>query len=163
MPCGANTDYGDADYQRQKKMAEQIDLLTKQIERINQSRNQPTSCKPPSDGSFGLIGMIESPSLFRQGLLQEVAENTAKSMLNPQPRENKEMRLLCDVLNHLEQTDNFDSVISVCKYTTEIKEWWKQHCKEDADRWYKHYKDKYPNFSKDEIAKMVREGVLEDI
>lgn len=31
----------------------------------------------------------------------------------------------------------------------------------DAQRWYKHYRGTYPNFSLDEIAKMVRNGILE--
>ena len=37
-----------------------------------------------------------------------------------------------------------------------------KHREEDHERWYQNYKNKYPNFNKDEIVKMVREGILSD-
>lgn len=39
--------------------------------------------------------------------------------------------------------------------------WLIKHQASDAQRWYKHYRGTYPNFSLDEIAKMVRNGILE--
>ena len=38
-----------------------------------------------------------------------------------------------------------------------------EHRTADEDGWYKAYHDKYPNFNKTEIAKMVRSGILEDV
>ena len=47
------------------------------------------------------------------------------------------------------------------KDVLEFESWLTKHQASDAQRWYKHYRGMYPNFSLDEIAKMVRNGILE--
>ena len=51
-----------------------------------------------------------------------------------------------------------EEFLSVSNYSSFVL----KHREEDYERWYQNYKNKYPNFNKDEIVKMVREGILSD-
>ena len=67
-----------------------------------------------------------------------------------------------------EMSESF-KVSSVTKFNTVLKsnpflaEVYQEHCKEDEDTWYNHYKKQYSGFTKKEITKMVRGGVLERV
>lgn len=43
---------------------------------------------------------------------------------------------------------------------SELATWVEAHKAEDEEKWFNHYRGQYPNFSKEEIAKMVRNEVL---
>lgn len=77
-----------------------------------------------------------------------------------QPELDKVTALLCAVSLHL-QRDNPTVFQELRVRLPHYNLWVKEHEAVDAQRWYKHYRGTYPNFSLDEIAKMVRNGILE--
>ena len=138
---------------------------------IQSSNNQPSSIRQTSSNAkIGIDGLYRYDGFISDLRLSSLLESKEKSsptksetQTAPTTQENKEMRLLCDVLTHLEQAGRFVEIINKCKYPKEIKDWWKNHKKDDEKRWFTHYHSIFPNFSSDEIAKMVRNGILKDI
>ena len=46
---------------------------------------------------------------------------------------------------------------------TNLLIWYTQHKTVDENRWYSHYKNLYPNFSKEEIVKLIDNNLLQKV
>ena len=77
-----------------------------------------------------------------------------------QPDLDKVTALLCSLSMFLGR-HHVKVLEQALKDVPEFESWLTKHQASDAQRWYKHYRGMYPNFSLDEIAKMVRNGILE--
>ena len=66
--------------------------------------------------------------------------------------------ILCSISRLLgDKTNN-----SLFTFVPSYKDFIESHKVVDEDRWFKKYKDQYPDFNKAEIAKMVRSGILKN-
>ena len=66
--------------------------------------------------------------------------------------------ILCSVSRFLDNKTN-DSLFALIP---SYKDFIESHKVVDENRWFKNYKDQYPDFNKAEIAKMVRSGILKN-
>lgn len=85
-------------------------------------------------------------------------ENYAKLTASAASKVNTLTKILCDISQLPPETPVKDINKLVSNYSSFVL----KHREEDYERWYQNYKNKYPNFNKDEIVKMVREGILSD-
>lgn len=70
--------------------------------------------------------------------------------------------LLCSVMSEL-RTQHLDVFNSLITNNQNLYNWYNQHKVVDENRWYAHYKDLYPNFSKVEIIKLIDNKLLPKI
>lgn len=77
-----------------------------------------------------------------------------------QPELDRVTNLFCITTRFL-QTHHYSVFNLLLLNVKGYKEWVAEHEVLDEQRWYKHYCSIYPNFSLEEIAKMVRNGILE--
>lgn len=75
-------------------------------------------------------------------------------------RNNQLMRVICKIDTFLE---GYGIDLPELYKDAEVRAVLQEHRVSDEDRWNNHYSVKYPHLSKDEIAKLVRAGILEDI
>jgi hypothetical protein len=66
--------------------------------------------------------------------------------------------ILCSISRFLDNKTNNSLFALVPSY----KDFIESHKVVDENRWFKKYKDQYPDFNKAEIAKMVRSGILKN-
>lgn len=66
--------------------------------------------------------------------------------------------ILCSISRLLDNKTNNSLFALVPSY----KDFIESHRIVDENRWFKKYKDQYPDFNKAEIAKMVRSGILKN-
>lgn len=66
--------------------------------------------------------------------------------------------ILCSISRLLDNKTNSSLFALVPSYKNFIE----SHRVVDENRWFRNYKDQYPDFNKAEIAKMVRSGILKD-
>lgn len=66
--------------------------------------------------------------------------------------------ILCSISRFLDSKTNSTLESLVPSY----KDFLKSHKVIDENRWFRKYKDQYPDFNKAEIAKMVRSGILKN-
>lgn len=66
-------------------------------------------------------------------------------------------RLLCYVLHSLPSPSR-DALLN---NKEELKQWWNEHQLVDFNRKLREYSKQYPNFSEQEIRKMLQAGILE--
>lgn len=93
---------------------------------------------------------------------QNEALEYATKVINLQERNDVLMRCLCKLDKFcLDNNGKFYDVFLLSN--KELREVLQQHRKSDEDNWFEVYSKKYPNFSKEEIARMVRAGILQDI
>ena len=65
--------------------------------------------------------------------------------------------LLCSLITEL-KTKHVDVLNSICIHNPSLLGWYNQQ-----NRWYAHYKDAYPNFSKEEIIKLIDNKFLKEV
>lgn len=70
------------------------------------------------------------------------------------------MRVICKIDKFL---DGYGIDLSVLCKDAEVRAVIQEHRITDEDRWFDHYSVKFPQFNKDDISKLVKAGLLEDI
>lgn len=65
-------------------------------------------------------------------------------------------RLLCYILHSLPEYARSP----LLEEKEELRQWWEEHKKVDLIRKIREYSQKYPNFTEDEIRKMLQSGIL---
>lgn len=76
-------------------------------------------------------------------------------------RNNQLMRVICKVDKALSENEEWQKHLR--EGDEEVRSVIQDHRESDEQRWFDYYKDKWPLFSKQEVAKMVRHGILADI
>lgn len=66
-------------------------------------------------------------------------------------------KILCDI----SQQGPTTNLASIFFKVPDFREFIREQDEVDNDRYYNKYKNKYPNFNKEEIVKMVRSGILD--
>lgn len=66
-------------------------------------------------------------------------------------------KILCDI----SQQGPTTNLASIFFKVPDFREFVKEHEEVDNDRYYNKYKNRHPNFTKEEIVKMVRSGILD--
>lgn len=103
-------------------------------------------------------------------LRQKQWENTQKEfnsavlerkLKDIEQRNHQLMRVICKVDAALSENEEWQQWL--LQGDEEVRQVIQQHRISDEQRWWNSYKEKYSQFSKEEIAKMVRAGILEDI
>lgn len=67
--------------------------------------------------------------------------------------------LLCSLVTEL-KTKHLSVLNSITINNPSLLGWYNQHTVVDENRWYDHYKNAYPNFSKAEIVKLIDNKLL---
>lgn len=70
--------------------------------------------------------------------------------------------LLCSLITEL-KTKHLSVLNSITITNPNLLGWYNQHRIVDENRWYAHYKDAYPNFSKEEIVKLIDNKLLKEV
>ena len=70
--------------------------------------------------------------------------------------------LLCSVMSEL-RTNHLDVLNALTSKNPNLLIWYTQHKSVDENRWYSHYKNLYPNFSKEEIVKLIDNNLLQKV
>lgn len=73
------------------------------------------------------------------------------------------MRSICALNNWAQRCEDRENYRTWLFQNPAVFEVIVQHEQVDADRWFNTYHKDYPDFTKTEIAKMVRAGILEDM
>ena len=76
-------------------------------------------------------------------------------------RNDQLIRVICKIDNSMKE--DFGWELFLLKTDAEVRAVINEHRMTDEDRWFDHYSAKFPQFNKDEISKLVRCGLLEDI
>lgn len=76
-------------------------------------------------------------------------------------RNHQLMRVICKVDAALSENEEWQQWL--LQGDEEVRKVIQEHRISDEQRWLDVYKEKYSQFSKEEIAKMVRSGILEDV
>lgn len=93
-------------------------------------------------------------------------DDDAERLYNAQLREEKLKtqinvltQLLCAVTMRFEK-DNPSIFLGMLEQNEVLASWVKNHKAADENRWYEHYRSIHPQFNKEEIVKMIRNGIL---
>ena len=70
--------------------------------------------------------------------------------------------LLCSLITEL-KTKHLSVFNSITATNPNLLDWYNQHRIVDENRWYDHYKNTYPNFSKKEIVKLIDNKLLKKV
>ena len=87
-------------------------------------------------------------------------KETLKQLKLLQERNDQLMRVLCYIDRSFSNKEAWEKFLSGA--IPEVRAVILEHRHADEKRWYEQYKTKFPLLTKQEIAKMVRAGILED-
>lgn len=86
-------------------------------------------------------------------------EDGSNQIKNLKSTVDKLTKILCDISNS-QPTDSFSKILYD---NPDLRIFLKQHLEDDQNRWFEYYKLKYKAFSKEEIIKMIEQGILPKI
>lgn len=97
----------------------------------------------------------------RDEVERETKEKEMLKQLNLlQERNDQLMRVLCYIDRSFQDREAWEEFL--CGAIPEVRFVILEHRQADEKRWYEQYKTKFPLLTKQEIAKIVRSGILED-